>query len=287
MPNIERATAWQIDRDWDEFASVARSFLESNPERNTLAITVLEAVLSGRFRDPPPMFGWRISGSSVDGAFLITPPHELIVTASPDGASQLGRQLRLDGFAVPGINAEPDVARAFCARYLDDSEASIELGTHMLLYRLEELVEPPIAAEGSVRLAQDGDFDVCLDFFNEMRSEVGGILGDQSDLVRRRISGGLVSLWEVDGAVVSLASRAPDAAGVARIGPVYTPARSRRRGYASAVTHACTRDALASGASGVVLFTDFANPTSNAIYQSIGFKAIGEHVVLRFSDQGD
>ncbi len=284
MPNIERATAWQTSRDWDEFASVARSFLEIHPDRNTLAITVLDAVLSGRFRDPSPMFGWRISGSSVDGAFLITPPHELIVTASPGSASQLGRQLRLDDFAVPGINAEPDVAQAFCASYLEDSDASIELGTQMLLYRIEELVEPPSAAEGSARLAHDEDFELCLDFFNDMRSEVGGILGDQSDLVRRRISGGLVWLWEVDGAVVSLASRAPDAAGVARIGPVYTPARSRRRGYASAVTHACARDALALGASGVVLFTDLANPTSNAIYQSIGFKGIGERAVLRFGN---
>ncbi|MDP9319178.1 MAG: hypothetical protein M3O94_08950, partial [Actinomycetota bacterium] len=59
--------------------------------------------------------------------------------------------------------------------------------------------------------------------------------------------------------------------GVTRVGPVYTPPEHRRRGYGAAVTAACTRDAL-DHAEDVVLFTDLANPTSNSIYQQIGYR---------------
>lgn len=280
--SVEDGAAWRCGGNWDEFAAVARDYLTVEPERNTLAITVLDTVISGRFRDPPPTFGWRRRASSVDGAFLMTPPHELIVVASPEVAASLGRRLRSDRFAVPGVNAEPDVAWAFCSTYLDESTGHAELQTHMLLYRLEELTEPPFRPKGVARAAKGGEFDLCLRWFTEMRAEAGGPVGDQRDLVRVRISGGLVWLWESDDEVVSLASRAPDAAGVARIGPVYTPPRWRGRGFGSAVTHACAADALEQGASAVVLFTDLANPTSNAIYQAIGFRAIGERVVIGF-----
>lgn len=281
-PSFEH-TAWHVGHDWNEFASVARSFLSAEPERNTLPITVLDAVIAGRFRDGPPTFGWHHDTSSIDGAFLVTPPFELIIAAASAGAAALGAQLRRDGFEVPGVNSERDVAAAFCSTYLADDAARAELQTHMLLYRLEQLIAPPIAVVGESRVASGADFHLCLDWFNEMRAEVGGgVTGDQSDFVHRRIEAGLVRLWKSDDEVVSLASRAPDTAGVARIGPVYTPPRSRRRGFASAVTHACARDALDGGARSVVLFTDLANPTSNAIYQTIGFRAIGERVVLRF-----
>jgi predicted GNAT family acetyltransferase len=63
---------------------------------------------------------------------------------------------------------------------------------------------------------------------------------------------------------------------------VYTPVESRRRGYGAAVTAACTADALANGAQEVVLFTDLDNPTSNAIYQAIGFEPLSDRLVVRF-----
>jgi predicted GNAT family acetyltransferase len=52
---------------------------------------------------------------------------------------------------------------------------------------------------------------------------------------------------------------------------VYTPPAFRRRGYGTAVTAHATANALAHGAEHVVLYTDLANPTSNSIYQKIGF----------------
>jgi ribosomal protein S18 acetylase RimI-like enzyme len=273
---------WERTTDWDAFAVVARDFLAAEPERNTLPITVLEAVLSGRFRDGGPVFGWHLDGGGVDGAFLVTPPHDLIVVANERGAAALGEQLHLAHFDVPGVNAETATAQAFAAAYLAGDGRRHHLQTHMALYRLERLIRPPIPAEGSPRRAHASDFEVCVGYFDAMRAELGENVYDSTDLVRSRIEGGLIWLWEMDGGPVSLASRAPDAIGVARIGPVYTPPEARRQGFASAVTHACAKDALERGARSVVLFTDLDNPTSNSIYQAIGFHVIGERVVLNF-----
>jgi predicted GNAT family acetyltransferase len=75
--------------------------------------------------------------------------------------------------------------------------------------------------------------------------------------------------------------RAP-AAGVSRIGPVYTPPEVRGRGFGSAVTAAACRWALAAGAGQVVLFADLANPTSNRVYTRLGFAPVGDSVSLSF-----
>lgn len=106
---------------------------------------------------------------------------------------------------------------------------------------------------------------------------------DVESAVRDRVSSGLLWVWEgADGAPVSLAARNRTAAGVARVGPVYTPPEHRRRGYGTAVTAACTRDALDRGTDNVVLFTDLANPTSNAIYQQISFRPLCDHKFVSF-----
>ena len=41
--------------------------------------------------------------------------------------------------------------------------------------------------------------------------------------------------------------------------------------------------ALDDGADHVVLFTDLANPTSNALYQRLGYRPVEDRVVLRFA----
>ncbi len=66
-------------------------------------------------------------------------------------------------------------------------------------------------------------------------------------------------------------------------GPVYTPPGLRRRGYAGALTVAVSRAALDAGADEVVLFTDLANPTSNALYQRLGYRPVEDRIILSFA----
>jgi predicted GNAT family acetyltransferase len=87
----------------------------------------------------------------------------------------------------------------------------------------------------------------------------------------------------VDGVPVAMAGRTAAVAGVVRVAPVYTPPALRRRGYGGAATVAVSRAALDGGASDVVLFTDLANPASNALYQRLGYRPVEDRTVLTFA----
>jgi predicted GNAT family acetyltransferase len=63
---------------------------------------------------------------------------------------------------------------------------------------------------------------------------------------------------------------------------VYTPPGLRGRGYGGAVTAAVTRAALDAGAEDVVLFTDLANPISNALYQRLGYRPVEDRSLVEF-----
>ena len=73
------------------------------------------------------------------------------------------------------------------------------------------------------------------------------------------------------------------AAGQVRVGPVYTPPGLRGQGYAGAVTAAVSQAARDAGAGQVLLFTDLANPTSNALYQRLGYQPVEDRAVWSFT----
>ena len=52
--------------------------------------------------------------------------------------------------------------------------------------------------------------------------------------------------------------------------------------YAGAATVTVSQAALNAGVQEVVLYTDLANPTSNALYERLGYRPVEDRVVLAF-----
>jgi hypothetical protein len=82
-----------------------------------------------------------------------------------------------------------------------------------------------------------------------------------------------VFVWD-DGRPVSMAAWAGRTGRGVRVNFVYTPPEYRRRGFASACVADLTQHLLAEGHAFCCLFTDLANPTSNSIYQKIGYRPV-------------
>jgi predicted GNAT family acetyltransferase len=89
-----------------------------------------------------------------------------------------------------------------------------------------------------------------------------------------------LALWE-DGRPVSLAGWGGRTPNGIRVGPVYTPPAARGRGYATALVGHLTVGLLERYRF-CFLFTDLANPTSNAIYRRIGYEAVTDIDQWRF-----
>jgi predicted GNAT family acetyltransferase len=123
---------------------------------------------------------------------------------------------------------------------------------------------------------------VLVDWFGAFNREAHTMMRRPAEFVDQALATGRVWLWWDGSRPVSLAARRAPAAGSARIGPVYTPADCRGRGYASAVTAAATREILDLGAI-PVLFTDLANPTSNKIYQLLGYHPVADRAQVMFA----
>jgi predicted GNAT family acetyltransferase len=146
-------------------------------------------------------------------------------------------------------------------------------------------VPPDPPPPGSARAATPDDLALAVRWLRAFEEETDVTRTNVEAGARERLDGNRLWLWETDsGEPVALAARTATAAGVARVAPVYTPPEHRRRGYGAAVTAAITADALERDAAHVVLFTDVENPTTNAIYQQIGFRPIGDRCTIHFSD---
>lgn len=196
-----------------------------------------------------------------------------------DGIVELGEVLaRLPGLA--GLNGPEPVVAPLLAQLRGDRQVS---RMAQQLFRLDSLAWP-VGVPGSARLAGHADRDLLEAWIEAFAAEADALARDAPGFVERVVTGQGGWLWtDPGGAPVSMACRHAPAGGSARVGPVYTPPAARGRGYGSAATAAASQSILAESAI-PVLFTDLANPASNRIYQRLGYRPVGDRVVVTFVD---
>jgi predicted GNAT family acetyltransferase len=92
-------------------------------------------------------------------------------------------------------------------------------------------------------------------------------------------------LWAVEGVAVSMAGFAGPTPNGIRVAWVYTPPENRGKGFAGACVAALSQKLLDQGRKFCFLYTDLANPTSNHIYQTIGYEPVTDATVYTFSQE--
>ena len=285
--------AWQLTDDVGAYLATVGGFLRANAVQNTIMLGVADALQSrgpAAFGDAAPLYGWWTEpDGAVSAALLQTPPYPILLTVLPPGAAAaLAAELAGRGHHPPAVNAAPGPAAEFAAAWKERTGQASSVGMRMRLYALDRLLPPDPAPPGRARTALEADRDLLLAWLDAFHDEAGPPGPRESQqVVDDRLSFGGLALWEHAGIPVSLAGRTKPAAGLARVGPVYTPPEFRGRGFGGAVTAAVTQAALDGGAEGVTLFTDLANPTSNTLYQRLGFHPVTDWIVLEFGDPAD
>jgi predicted GNAT family acetyltransferase len=275
--------AWHLTESVDDFWSAAGGFLRSRPVENSLPLTLTETLRRNPHYYGPadPRFGWWEAAGEVTGCCLQTPPHTLIVTGAP-AASMPELAASLASATLPGVNGTASAAEAFAAAWQELTGAAAKVEQQTRLFRLGTLTPPAPSPPGRARVAGAGDRELLVTWMRGFHADVRAHAGDPARTADDRLTYGGLTLWEVDGEPVSLAGVTRAESGVVRVGPVYTPPDRRGRGYGGAATSAVTRAALDAGADDVVLFTDLSNPTSNALYQRLGYRPVEDRVVLGF-----
>jgi GNAT superfamily N-acetyltransferase len=281
-----RGMSWTITDDPEAFAAAALPLLLADPVANTVALTVLNSLRGGhQFGEQPAMLAWYTEHDQVTGAVLQTPPFGLLLVVLPAGSEpELVEQLRRDGRPIPDANGAEETVQRFSSCWVAGTQLTVEPWIRQRLFRLADLCPPQPAPAGSARPAGRPDEDLVMNWMQAFQDEAEPRDGEPNRrLHQHRIDHRLTWLWlDERGDPVSLAGRNVTVAGVSRIGPVYTPPEHRRHGYAAGVTAACSQHALDTGAEQVILFTDLSNPTSNGVYQRLGYRPIGDRLILRY-----
>ncbi|MEU1512005.1 GNAT family N-acetyltransferase [Streptomyces sp. NPDC005811] len=287
-----RPDDWNLTHDLDAFLRRASDFLASRPALHTVPLTVLENLRDrgvNVYGEEAPVFGVLERGGAVEAVSLHTPPYWINLTSlTGEQADALAARLASAGHRLPGVTADRATADAFAAAWKRHTGAGADLWKEQRLYRLDELTVPQPVPEGAPRIATATATDRArlMSWYEEFGESIGERqLQDAGALADARIAHGGALFWETpDGTPVSLAVVTPEVAGQVRVTTVYTPAPLRGRGYAGAATAEISRAARAAGAREVLLFTDLANPTSNGLYQRIGYRPVADFTVHRFEE---
>ena len=287
----------QITEDPRAFLAAAAEHLAADPVVHTVIASVTARIAAVAQRPAVDHPRWwavaRDATGAVAGVAMRTAPfapHPLYVLPMPDTAARmLAEAVRERGEALGGVNGALPAARVAAETYAAGAGAEVSVHEHLRLFEVREVVVPP-APPGRLRPATEGEAALVLAWFQDFgraaaeqagRSEphAGSESFTLADAVVR-IREGVVWLWEdAAGRVVHLTAANPPAYGVARIGPVYTPVEHRGHGYASAAVAAVSQLHLRSGLR-ACLFTDQANPTSNRVYEAIGYRPVVDMVTL-------
>jgi ribosomal protein S18 acetylase RimI-like enzyme len=280
---------WALTDDVRAYLAAAGRFLASQPVQHTIQLSVAAALTESAAGHPPPgrqpaLFGsWQAGDEGVTAAVLHTPPFPVLLTDMPAHATAaLADALLGLGREPVGVTGNQAAATAFAAAWCDLTGSAATEYRRSRLYRLGRLGPPDPVPPGRPRVAGAADLAMLETWLRDFAAEVDDIAGYQPGVAADRISFGGLTVWEVAGQPVAMGGCNRPGAGVVRISPIYTLPDQRGRGYGGAVTAAVSRAALAGGADDVVLFTDLANPVSNALYQRLGYQPVEDRVVLRF-----
>ena len=211
-----------------------------------------------------------------------TPPHPLhIALATPDEARDLAALLADEGDALPGVGGQRRPAEAFAAEWAARTGATSTVAMEVGRFDLPTRPRVPFEVSGAFRVADRRGRAARRRVAPAVRRRHRGrrprsLIPDAAP----RATVGSASGRTTD-APVSMAYASPANGGVTRISGVWTPPELRGHGYASGVVAALSTARLDAGEA-CMLYTDLANPTSNAIYQAMGYRRVGDSISITF-----
>lgn len=275
----------------DEFLARMEPLLLAQEARYALMLGIAQRVRNqpDAYGDNPPYFAVAEDAEGVAAAASMTPPYGLIVYCERGncrpGLVAIAHDLKSKGWTPPTVNGPEPICTIFAEIWADLNGVNTEVAVAERTFELRAVIHPKYSP-GRMRPAVLDDMELLarwlLDFTHEALHDVEDLSLDEArKRTQTRIEQGMAFVWE-DGEVVSLTGTTRPTQHSITIGPVYTPPHFRGRGYASSCVAAVSQQMLDEGRQFVALFTDLANPTSNHIYQEIGYRPICDYTVYRF-----
>ena len=272
--------------DPGEFQDRVLAYLAQHEAENNLILGVLANLVGGEYRDHQPYLTVFRDAGEIQAVSLCTPPHPTLISyESPPPEKEVLRAILTDMQETlqqdfQGFHGNKKFVSRLVSEWENETGKEAVHTMSMQIYKLEE-VQPVSGIPGEMRSVEKKDRPLLEAWFADFYREA---LKEEPDLkrVQRQVKHYLsadpqirgLTLWETAGQPVSMAGYAGPTPNGIRIGAVYTPPAQRKNGYASALTARLSQHLLDEGYGFCFLFADLLNPTSNHIYQKIGYKPV-------------
>jgi GNAT superfamily N-acetyltransferase len=269
--------------DAGEFLRWVGPALEAREAEHNLILGLAQAIRPS----PPSPLAFLAAVTDASGlalaALMTAPDRPLVLATDRDHVTTalepLWNALDATGRAPRRVSAEARLGEAFVHGWQQRTGCATSLRMQQRLHVLTEVRDVSVAP-GGLRVAGPSDVELVAEWMVafDREAHLDTMPAGARDAAERRVAAGEIYLW-VDGEPRSMAGRArPTTHGIA-INAVYTPPEWRGRGYAASCVAQASARLLDEGRSFCVLFTDLANPTSNAIYARIGYRGIRDFAV--------
>ncbi len=269
---LERAEAWllQAEAEHTLILGIARRLTESTEGY-----------------DPPIYLATVEDEGGVVGCAYRTPPYKFGLTRMPEEALPLLVDAAAEVYAsLPAALGPTAETRRFAEYWSRKKGVRAREGMHQGIYQLEEVSPLARQSPGHLRLAEANDTVLVTAWIDAFTEDTGIFGSHPREQAERFIAKQTLYLWE-DERPVSMAGWTGRSPNGVRIGAVYTPPEYRGRGYATACVAALSQRMLDTGLAFCFLYTDLSNPTSNNIYQRIGYHPVRDVVDYYFDDSSD
>ena len=263
--------------DARSFRECADRLLLENEARNNLILGITGVLLT----DPQAFETFRSWVVTEDGEPLATGivagDNNIVVADARSESAVRFLAESVDG--IPGAIGPLPWIETFVSAWPEPAHRTMRQG----VFALEEVEAVP-EARGDSGPATPDHSDAIIEWAIAFQEEALGDHRPRDDALRAGISSRIATqspdfgVWvhTVDGEPVSMSGHnGPTPRGI-RVSLVFTPPEHRGRGYATTLVARQTTWLLSRGHRFCFLYTDLANPTSNAIYRRIGYHQVAE-----------
>lgn len=275
--------------DINEYYEYVKPYLIQQEAYHNLLFGVISE-LKGRPKNSthPPYLVTVEEDDNLVAVALRTPPRQLVLSKILDfkAFNIIAQDLHARQELIPGVTGLVEEAQAFAQAWQTLTNQSYHLALKLGIYQLTT-VNPVRKANGYFRPATQNDSNLLINWLQALTQEALDETTEDDQalrIVENYLKNQALYLWQ-DEFAVSIAGYTGATPNGIRVNFVYTPPEYRRQGYASSCVASLSQTLLNQGRKYCFLFADLANPTSNHIYQEIGYQAVGEMHEYWFESQ--
>ncbi|MFX1488359.1 MAG: GNAT family N-acetyltransferase [Promethearchaeota archaeon] len=268
--------------DINQYYELVYPFLLQKEVENGLPLSLIDTLKKDleRYGEDPPVLCTVNKDDNIILISLRTPPYNQILSYTEDleAIDILVNELNRRFSEIPGVLGFKEGAERFAKLWCETKTVKFKIAMNERLYKLTHVAEETLGKHQFIK-ATDLYEDIILqwgrEFMLEALPERDSEINERSLENRKEdIKEGRIFLLIDNDEPVSMARKAGKTPNGITVNLVYTPPKLRRKGYATECVAKLSKLLLEEGNNYCFLFTDLSNPTSNSIYQKIGYRPV-------------